>query len=585
MAQSGPDKTLATEHLKLSQKNRLLLLEKLIVLERLAKSEFEIRILHQKMMQDAHYFDLVITELSALQHPGLTTVVAEINLLLSSNDNTPAPAPAVAAVANNNKRWLALTAMAAVVMVAALLWLMVPQLTSAPIASQQLQMADEPIVTAGMARGSDTALSAPVAALPVGKAEIVFRLHGSNTIGEKLAPALLEAYLKSTGITEMSWVKGPVAVERQLQFVEDGVLKAIELHAHGSSTAFEDMLTGKADIGMASRAIKGDEIASLKPIAGDLSKVGNEHIVGLDGLAVIVNQNNSVSRLPVETLARIFAGEISNWSEVGGNDTPIKVITRDEHSGTWDTFKDLVLKKFDKSLVAGAIRIESSSELSRQVAADETAIGFIGLNYVGHAKALAISESQETAAIFPTRFTVGTEDYALSRRLYLYTPTAASDFVKDFARFAIDHQGQQIVQDTGLISQNLRAEKIQSPQHAPAQYRQYAQNGERLSLNFRFAKGTGELDNKGKRDLERLIEFVEQNSGRQLVLMGFADASGSPQRNAELALERAKAVEVELHARGIAVTAVESFGQELPVANNTSESGRARNRRVEVWVL
>ncbi|MBP7547486.1 MAG: phosphate ABC transporter substrate-binding/OmpA family protein [Corallincola sp.] len=581
MAQSGPDKSLATDHLKLSQKNRLLLLDKLVVLERLAKSEFDIRILHQKMMQDAHYFDLVITELSALQHPGLTTVIAEINLLLSSDDDTPVAQPVAKA---SNKRWLASAAMVDVVMVAVLLWLLLPQLTAAPTLSAQPRLAEQPVVTASDVQSNGTALAAP-ALLPVSKPEIAFRLHGSNTIGEKLAPALIEAYLKSIGITEMSWVKGAVAVERQLQFVDNGVVKAIELHAHGSSTAFEDMLGGKADIGMASRAIKGDELTALKPIAGDLSRVGNEHIVGLDGLAVIVNENNSVSRLPVETLARIFAGEISNWSEVGGTDAPIKVIARDEHSGTWDTFKDLVLKKFDKSLAANATRIESSSELSRLVAADETAIGFIGLNYVGHAKALAIAESPETSAIFPTRFTVGTEDYALSRRLYLYTPTAASDFVKDFARFAIDRQGQEIVQETGLISQNLRAEKVQPPQNAPAGYRQYAQNGERLSLNFRFAKGTGELDNKGKHDLERLIEFVEQNNGRQLVLMGFADASGSPQRNAELALERAKAVEAELEARGITVTAVDSYGQELPVANNASESGRARNRRVEVWVL
>ena len=85
--------------------------------------------------------------------------------------------------------------------------------------------------------------------------------------------------------------------------------------------------------------------------------------------------------------------------------------------------------------------------------------------------------------------------------------------------------------------------------------------------------------------MERLIRFMEQNSGRRLVLMGFSDSTGDELVNADLAMRRAKVIETELVSRGIAVRAVESYGEMLPIANNDSDAGRERNRRVEVWVI
>ena len=253
----------------------------------------------------------------------------------------------------------------------------------------------------------------------------------------------------------------------------------------------------KADIGMASRRIKEKEITKLQAKLGTLNSVGNEHIIGLDGLAVIVNQNNPIKQLSSGTLAKVFSGEINNWSQLGGQDQAITIFSRDKHSGTWDTFKNLVLKKHDKKLASNAVRLESSSELSTRVSQNEGAIGFIGLNYVLHNKALAISAAKNTAAIFPTRFTIGTEDYALARRLYFYTPTSASNTVKSFAQYAISAQGQDIVAATGLISQNIKLEETYPRNDAPERYNYYVQNGKRLSLNFRFDYATKDLDNKG----------------------------------------------------------------------------------------
>jgi phosphate transport system substrate-binding protein len=95
-----------------------------------------------------------------------------------------------------------------------------------------------------------------------------------------------------------------------------------------------------------------------------------EHVVGLDGLAIIVNKSNAVSALSKAQLASIFTGEIADWRELGGAAGPIKVLSRDDKSGTYDTFKALVLGK--GKLAAGAVRIEDSRELSDRVAATRT---------------------------------------------------------------------------------------------------------------------------------------------------------------------------------------------------------------------
>lgn len=525
------------------------------------------------MRDDAAYRQLVLQELGQLQDPKLSTLLQAIHSALAAAALPPLPATQRSALAAGS-RWLIPAGLVTLLAVAAGWWFY-----SAPVSSA----AAKPATTVA-APVAATAAPTPVPG-PTQAAKMLMRVHGSNTVGEKLAPALLEAFFTSQHATQLAWQQQGSSIENMLNLTLADKPAAVQLHAHGSSTAFKDLAGGSADVGMSSRRITTDEVRNLQPALGDLSKIGNEHIVAMDGLAIIVNQNNPLKAISTEILAKIFAGEINRWSQLGGADQPIIVLARDDQSGTYDTFKTLVLQKHGKTLSDQAQRFESSSELSVSVAQDEAAIGFIGLNYISYNKALAISEGADSMPIYPTRFTVSTEDYALSRRLYLYTPTAASQLAKDFAQFAISEQGQQLVEQTGLISQNIRVEQVFPADGAPASYNDYARQGQRLSLNFRFNYGENELDNKGKRDLERLIRYMENNRGRRLVLMGFSDAVGAVAKNAELALRRAKAVERELNARGIAVVAVESYGELLPVANNDTDAGRERNRRVEVWVL
>jgi len=564
------------------------LMIKLNRLAKLAKSKFDIDISIEKMLIEEDYRQLVISELTELANPEISDVTA----WLLTNDTSTTPTEQNK-VRSNKKQYSLLLLITVIIIASCIFWFTNtgnPKLAVEVAASSSItppvkdnNLAGKEQLSPAHLNSSNTDSSEQIKTAEI-KSKTLFRLHGSNTIGEKLAPMLLEGFLETKGINNYKWTNNK-PLERVLHYSVGQENYAIELYAHGSSTAFSALNNKTADIGMSSRRIKSKEAKQLVGTVGNLNKVGNEHIIGLDGLAVIVNQNNAVNQLSSKTLAKIFSGEINNWSQLGGIALPIKLYARDQHSGTWDTFKSLVLKKHDKELSQQAQRFESSSELSTLVSQNEGAIGFIGLNYVLHNKALAIAASKEANAIFPTRFTVGTEDYALARRLYFYTPTSASNLIKDFAQYALSTQGQQVVAKAGLISQNIKLEQVYPLEKSPKIYQEYAKTAKRLSLNFRFDYATKDLDNKGKRDLQRLVSFMEKHQSRRIVLMGFTDSIGAKNKNNDLSFKRAKSVELALTSRGIPVLAVEAMGESLPIANNNTEAGRIRNRRVEVWLL
>jgi phosphate transport system substrate-binding protein len=413
----------------------------------------------------------------------------------------------------------------------------------------------------------------------------ILRLAGSNTIGDTLGPSLAEAFLKDQGATNVRILPGANPLEKIVEGVLPGdtTASSITIAAHGSATAFTALAENSCDIGMASRKIKPDEAAKLSSL-GDMSSVLHEHILGLDGIAVIVNAANPANQLDKDMIMRIFTGEITDWSQVGASKGAIKVYARNDNSGTYDTFKTLVLG--GKPLAAGTQRIEDSKALSDAVAADPYGIGFIGLPYIQSSKPIAVSD-KGTLALLPTRLTVGTEDYLLSRRLYLYTPVSPGNkFMHKFLEFAISRKGQDVVAATGFVAQNVMQVAQKAPADAPAEYKQLTQDANRLSLNFRFASGQLDLDNKAKVDLERVVSLIADLNypADKIMLFGFSDSTGDYASNLTLSQSRAKAIESQLIRRGIRPAIVRGFGSNMAVASNESDEGQARNRRVEVWI-
>lgn len=436
------------------------------------------------------------------------------------------------------------------------------------------------------------------AASPATPDSYALRLSGSNTIGSALAPRLVEAWLKSMGATEVSVQPrskdGKAVPETVVRGQLAGKGVSVEVVAHGSDYAFKHLADGSADIGMASRPIKPEEAQSLSAM-GNMTGRDSEHVVALDGIAVIVASGNIVASLSRQTLGRIFSGEITDWAQAGGRSGPIQVYARDEKSGTYDTFKTLVLHS--NKLIASAKRYEDSGKLEADVAGDPNGIGFVGLPYVKSARALPVSDGN-ALALAPTVFTVKKEDYPLSRRLFLYTATNPSNsYVRQFTRFVQSEAGQQVVKAVGFVDQNLAISTASSV--APLSqsctlsaqwpkskddYCKLITGKTDLGTNFRFQSGSSELDNRAAQDLQRLLKLMVDNSGRSLALVGFADSRGQYAANVGLATDRANAVRKALQTLGISNVETHGFGQEIPVADNDTSDGRERNRRVEVWV-
>jgi len=416
--------------------------------------------------------------------------------------------------------------------------------------------------------------------------KVILRLSGSNTIGSDLAPALAQAFLKEQGASDARIV-GTTDEERTVEgtLPGDSAPSIIQIQAHGSATAFTALADGSCDIGMASRKIKPDEIDKLSSM-GDMTSSASEHILGLDGIAVIVNQANPVTTLTKDQLGKIFSGELASWQDVGGRSGSINVYARDDKSGTYDSFKSMVLNSSD--LVSSAKRFEDSSALSDAVANDPNGIGFIGLPYIRSAKAVAVSDCNcGASAMLPNRFTVATEDYPLSRRLYLYTPeNPENKYTRRFVQFAISKAGQDIVAANSFVAQNVVGQREVVSSDAPAEYKRLTNGAERLSVDFRFKSGHADLDNKAIVDLDRVIGFVGDlhYSGDSVLLFGFADSTGGSQVNQKLSEDRAKTVEQQFQQRGLHPGIVRGFGSDLPVASNDTDEGREKNRRVEIWV-
>ena len=419
------------------------------------------------------------------------------------------------------------------------------------------------------------------------------RIHGSNTVGEKYAPLLISEFLKKQGFALIETRQSNIAVEQTILATDieidiETISQAnrridVELHAHGSSTGFKDLLAGKTDIAMSSRKIKPTEQQQLAAIYPSFASGDAEHIIAYDALAIVLHPDNPVETLTLSQIAAIFSGEIADWSELGAEPGAIRVLARDNNSGTFDTFKSLVLKQFDQSLIESAERFESSKQLADTVESDSHAIGFVGISHIGNNKVLSIATEQGASGIKPDKFTIGTEDYPLSRKLYLYWPTEIDlPAAQAFVEFAMSESGQRLAKQADLISffptgsrPSFKGQQLLKP------YANLVTFGRRLSVMLRLEDN--QVDAKVRRDLQRIARYKEQNPHNRMVLAGFWDDPEFTESSQQQVKQWMHLLKKELI--NYKVQPWEVQGGFLPIENNDIASGKAVNRRIEVWVL
>jgi phosphate transport system substrate-binding protein len=228
----------------------------------------------------------------------------------------------------------------------------------------------------------------------------------------------------------------------------------IQVTGGGSGIGFAALQNNTTDIADASRPIKPAERAACIKSSG---KNPREYKVALDGLSVYVNSDNSLSELSVEQLEKIFTGKVKNWKEIGGSDGPITVYSRENSSGTYEFFKEHVLKGQD--FAATAQTMPGTAALLQAVSKDKQGIGYGGAAYGHGAKALKIKKSADSAAIEPTEENVISGKYPIWRYLYNYlNPDKDKDEIAAYLKWIRSAEGQKIVKEVGYypLPENLQ---------------------------------------------------------------------------------------------------------------------------------
>ncbi|MCC6143197.1 MAG: PstS family phosphate ABC transporter substrate-binding protein [Candidatus Hydrogenedentes bacterium] len=256
-----------------------------------------------------------------------------------------------------------------------------------------------------------------------GQGATVVTVKGSDTMVH-LAMELAEAYMNAHPDTEVSVTGG------------------------GSGTGIAALLNGSTDICTASRDLqdKEQETAQSKGMSID------EHGIALDGIAIIVNPENPVNELSLDDLKKMYTGSYTRWSDVGGPDQPILLLSRESSSGTYVFFQEHVLEKQDYSKEARLM--PATSAIVESVASDAWSIGYIGLGYAEGAgdrvKVIGI-KMDAGKSIMPTVDSVISGEYPISRPLHLYTTSEATAAARAFIEFTLSPAGQAIVKGAGYV--------------------------------------------------------------------------------------------------------------------------------------
>lgn len=243
----------------------------------------------------------------------------------------------------------------------------------------------------------------------------VVSIKGSDTLGAKLVPQLAESFrAKNNGVK-------------------------FEIAAEGSSTAFPALANGTAQIGMSSRKATTKEMTEARTKGVELKEV----VLCYDMLIVVVNRANPIKNLTKAQVARIFTGQVKDWSEVGGAPGRISVYTRNTSSGTYKDWQGLAMNGRDYP--ASSQKMAGHEQIAQEVAKNRNGIGYVGLAYT---KANGI-HSVKVDGIAPTP--ANAKKFVYSRPCYLYIPENAESSAKSFIDFAVSPEGQKIIARVGFV--------------------------------------------------------------------------------------------------------------------------------------
>ena len=437
-----------------------------------------------------------------------------------------------------------------------------------------------------------------------------FNISGARTMGEVLMPALVEAFGARNGYRVNRLVTDDTHFRYILtDIASDRVAARIGFRVTSTAEGFADLLANEADIVLSMRAATPSEIRLAREAGlGNLSEPRRSRIVALDGLVPIVASGNPLPGLTLDQLASVYAGQIDNWTQLGGADQPISLHLRDDLSGLTQEFQRRVMRRHKLQLSENVTRHSSNSDLADAIASDRFAIGIASLSEIGNAKPLIIRGSCDIQSR-ASDLSLKTEDYPLTTPLFIFTPARRlSLLAREFLSYIRSPTAQPVVERAGCV--DLRLQEIPLAQQGERlgnairaggaeialdelqRLVRRMQGTSRLSLSFRFEIGGTTLDAQSRSNAEILAQHLERGvfDRHTLIFVGFSDGEGPAAGNLRLARRRAEAVRKQVLAAAPTLDRagldlqIDAFGEAMPVACDDTDWGRRINRRVEVWV-
>jgi phosphate transport system substrate-binding protein len=243
-------------------------------------------------------------------------------------------------------------------------------------------------------------------------------IKGSDTLGAKLVPMLAEEYkAQHAGVN-------------------------FEIAAEGSTTGIAAITDGTAQIGMSSRRAKPTEMSAASAKGVSLKPT----IVAFDGIGVIVNASNPLASLTKRQVEQIFAGDVTDWSAVGGSAGKISVYTRNTSSGTYQDFKDLAMKRRDYA--PSSQKLAGNEQIAAEVAKNPNGIGYVGLAYL-HSPGVKVVPIDGAE---PTKESVLAKKYPYARPTFFYTNGEATGEAAKFIEFVHSPAGLKIIENVGFVA-------------------------------------------------------------------------------------------------------------------------------------
>ncbi len=436
-----------------------------------------------------------------------------------------------------------------------------------------------------------------------------FSIIASDSMGNEFLPALIEAYALERGGDLQVEFGGNGAAQFYVIDADGSVHSTITVNSGSYTDSFAALNSGEAVIGFFRQAPSGAIIDRFSRLGlGDLTSAGQEKIIALNGVTLVVHPDNPVKSLSMAEIVRIYSGEFDNWSQLGGLNAPISLYRLDANAGSTAFFAQKAVAVGGLSYTGSATVLQSDMLIAGAVSRDPNGIGISGIADAAIARILPL-RSVCGQVMAPSRFALKSEEYPLAQRLYMYTTSAQRpDRASEFMDFVLSETGQMVVENAGYIGQNVMRLSLdeQGRRIANAVVAENSitslgdlQNllttvleSERLSLTFRFINGTSELDNRAQGDISRLANMIRggEFDNKQILILGFTDNIGSEAEKARFSQARAELVrESIINATGasnlgnVKITPV-GYGSTSPLACNKTETGQYTNNRVEIWV-